>query len=1126
MALRVTVPFQYPPTGPADGSKTNQNFSALLAYLNSTTSGSGSVGVGATGQLAYYAGTGNSLSPFAFGSSDQFLGMNHAGTALAWKSETVFNVKNYGAVGDGTTDDTTAIQAAIDAAKTAGGATVLLPPGKYKTTATLNIKATNSLTFAGTAMGDDRISLGYNPGSTILSTANPAISLDNSGSSTLRTNNVVLRDFTLKRLNEDTIGNGIEIPADVIFHGNFKFINLGVYYFENGLYARYCGWLAIDKCVFQRNINGIDVQCNIFNAISCLFYQNGSYSGSDYNNMTFAANDGAGGAGAKLSVNAASMVSCDLENNAVGLLVYSSSLAARSTLSLVSCYFEHHSKIAAAIYNANLSMETCFNSNAEHDTFYFDSSRVNLNGCFKLTCIQNESDVSFNRCVSSTMVDIYAPTPTDYTTAWQGGVLSRPGIPDDIYLPRPEHLSMSRITIADFTFSTTNATNTLNTDLAYNPFERNTRTITSTASSGHASCTITTALSSSLYFALTMVVHTVEGSVGWKLVDIGTSTTLIQGSSVLFKDTNDISTFQIWGTGITTTGNVRLDVYPNVIGANSGTAVEIYALGVYANEVLPVTRLPLGAPFTWVDDAPPTDGYHQRYETVRDKTPSADGNIGWVCTAGGTPGTWTLYGPVIDGADIFKLSGTQTATGNKTFSGTVKLSNLTASTVPYLDASKIFQSSATTPTELGYLSGVTSAIQTQFTGKASTALDNLSSVAINTSLLPTSDNSIDLGSTSKDWRSIYFSTSLKNGATTLATATEVGYLSGVTSAIQTQFTGKAGTALDNLASVAINTSLLPASDNAIDLGSTSKNWRSIYLSTSLKNGSTTLATATELGYLTGVTSAIQTQIDGKASNAESYVTIANTSGLTSERVLTGTSNQITITDNGAGSTVVLATPQNIHSAATPTFASETLTSTTNQLVLGTTRTVTVTAPTPATTSRVVTIPDLAGDYSVLGTIGNQSKSGTLTITAASNTAVLSSVSHTGTLGIFINNLSNTSSANANFQAAVAGTSAGDPSITFEINSGSSWIVGGDNSDSDKFKVCQATSIGTNDFLTITTAGQVALGSGTSATNVRINSQTATGSNTATMTNSPTTGDPAVWIVVNINGTDRKIPAWA
>lgn len=50
-----------------------------------------------------------------------------------------------------------------------------------------------------------------------------------------------------------------------------------------------------------------------------------------------------------------------------------------------------------------------------------------------------------------------------------------------------------------------------------------------------------------------------------------------------------------------------------------------------------------------------------------------------------------------------------------------------------------------------------------------------------------------------------------------------------------------------------------------------------------------------------------------------YVTLAVNGTLTNERVLTGTSNQIAVTDNGAGSTVVLSTPQNIHTSATPQF---------------------------------------------------------------------------------------------------------------------------------------------------------------------------------------------------------------
>lgn len=48
------------------------------------------------------------------------------------------NVKDYGATGDGTTDDTVALQAAFSAVPT-GGATVYFPVGDYKTTATIDI---------------------------------------------------------------------------------------------------------------------------------------------------------------------------------------------------------------------------------------------------------------------------------------------------------------------------------------------------------------------------------------------------------------------------------------------------------------------------------------------------------------------------------------------------------------------------------------------------------------------------------------------------------------------------------------------------------------------------------------------------------------------------------------------------------------------------------------------------------------------------------------------------------------------------------------------------------------------------------------------------------------------------
>ena len=55
--------------------------------------------------------------------------------------------------------------------------------------------------------------------------------------------------------------------------------------------------------------------------------------------------------------------------------------------------------------------------------------------------------------------------------------------------------------------------------------------------------------------------------------------------------------------------------------------------------------------------------------------------------------------------------------GSTTFYGTAIFDYSTASTVPYFNSSKQLVSSSVSPTELGYLSGVTSAIQTQLNGK-------------------------------------------------------------------------------------------------------------------------------------------------------------------------------------------------------------------------------------------------------------------------------------------------------------------------------------------------------------------------------------------------------------------------
>lgn len=79
------------------------------------------------------------------------------------------------------------------------------------------------------------------------------------------------------------------------------------------------------------------------------------------------------------------------------------------------------------------------------------------------------------------------------------------------------------------------------------------------------------------------------------------------------------------------------------------------------------------------------------------------------------------YNLGVDTTGVLGFYGSAAAVLNvELLDGYLQLDTLTATTVPYLDANKRFVSSAVTPTELGYVSGVTSAIQTQFAAKQGT----------------------------------------------------------------------------------------------------------------------------------------------------------------------------------------------------------------------------------------------------------------------------------------------------------------------------------------------------------------------------------------------------------------------
>ena len=161
-------------------------------------------------------------------------------------------------------------------------------------------------------------------------------------------------------------------------------------------------------------------------------------------------------------------------------------------------------------------------------------------------------------------------------------------------------------------------------------------------------------------------------------------------------------------------------------------------------------------------------------------------------------------------------------------------SNLTASRALISNSSGKVAVSTVTSTELGYLDGITGNLQTQLNGKQSTITGGASTITGNNL---TANRALVSDGNGKV-------------AASAVTSTELGYLDGVTSPVQTQLNGKQ-------ASVTGGASTITGSNLTAN--------RAL-----ISNGSGKVAvsevTSTELGYLDGAKSNIQDQIDELNSN--------------------------------------------------------------------------------------------------------------------------------------------------------------------------------------------------------------------------------------------------------------------
>jgi hypothetical protein len=144
----------------------------------------------------------------------------------------IYDVKTYGATGNGSTDDTVAIQSAITACQNAGGGTVYFPAGTYivsppTTAAVFTITTTGNIAFRGNGVGVSTIKIKASAGNYDCifggeSTAAPNLTISDLTVDQNTANNAVASLSTYPRMVIWT-GTGVSDLTVV----NAEFINLG-----------------------------------------------------------------------------------------------------------------------------------------------------------------------------------------------------------------------------------------------------------------------------------------------------------------------------------------------------------------------------------------------------------------------------------------------------------------------------------------------------------------------------------------------------------------------------------------------------------------------------------------------------------------------------------------------------------------------------------------------------------------------------------------------------------------------------------------------------------------------------------------------------------------------------------
>lgn len=322
----------------------------------------------------------------------------------------IVSVKDFGAVGDGITDDTTAIQAAITYAQSlfykSGGSTVFFPAGRYVTSNTLTV--TRTINFLGEGSTTSTIE----PTSAL---AGPCLQWGVDGDTPRPAYASVIEKIGFYGQNTtNSAADGIAMWAS---HTEIKDCIISEFA-GNGIYAFESWSNSVNNCYIRLNdLNGIKIYdaCNIFVISNCYILSNG--------------NNG-------ILVNAGNKVvieNNDIENNQYsGLFLYNIATTAMRSISVLNNYFETNN-------GAGSYPEIYVNQNSGEisgliisDNYFESPTNISIDtyevsgGCVIANNISTSSQFWIPRAFSS--AKIFSENNAPYTTVYTANNVYSPGV--------------------------------------------------------------------------------------------------------------------------------------------------------------------------------------------------------------------------------------------------------------------------------------------------------------------------------------------------------------------------------------------------------------------------------------------------------------------------------------------------------------------------------------------------------------------------------------------------------------------------------------------------------------------------------------------------------------------------